>query len=99
MIDHVMSSRIQKVTVYPAANLFNTLIEKWRKGKDNARRYPRLLILFTSASRSREKVEFMDNNVIFILDINEGIDVSPYSTFDEEEFLLDPSTLFHILSF
>ncbi|CAF1206772.1 unnamed protein product [Adineta ricciae] len=96
-----LSTSLKKSTVYRGDNLSNNLIGKWQKEKENARGYYRQLTAFTSTSRSREKAEFMDCNVLFIFDINEcfdGYDVSPFSCLNEEEFLLDPGTLFHIVS-
>ena len=62
----------------------------------------RSFLSFTSTSRSREIAEFIDGNVLFIIDIDsykDGRDISPYSQYDEEEFLLRAGFYFYVNSY
>ena len=89
----------QKTTVYRSADLSDELIETFCQVADIRHKginFP----AFTSTSRSKEKAEFMDGNVLFVIDINEdeARDLSPYSGFDEEEMLILPYVFFSIVS-
>ena len=89
----------KKMTVYRGADLTESLIEQYCQSSGNSLNGFSFLA-FSSTSRNREKAEFAAGNILFILDINEddGRDLAPYSTFDEEETLLIPPFFFSIES-
>jgi hypothetical protein len=92
-------------TVYRGCNLTTDALKKWVELFEGSEMpivecvsFPS----FTSTSRSREKAEFIGGNVLFIIDINsyhDGWDISPYSQYDEEEFLLRAGFYFHVASY
>ncbi len=86
----------KKMTVYRGANLSDDLIDKYRNNLGAYLTFP----AFTSTSRNRQKAEQF-GNVLFIISISslEGIDVSSYSDYpDEEEILLPNDFAFYIRS-
>ncbi|UJR18852.1 hypothetical protein I4U23_021980 [Adineta vaga] len=97
---------VESMTVYRGCNLSAEAIEKFKAfhTEHQAHNYHTSWISFlsfTSTSRSREKAEFIGGNALFIIKIcthYEGCDISPYSRFDEEEFLLIPTFSFLIVS-
>ncbi|CAF1547500.1 unnamed protein product [Adineta ricciae] len=89
----------KKMTVYRGADFSESLIDQYRQSAGDWSK-GLCFLAFSSTSRSRDKAEFSAGNILFILDINEdeGRDVAPYSTFDEEETLLIPPFFFSIQS-
>jgi hypothetical protein len=91
-----MNSR--KATVYRGMDLCDDLIKQLIEMKEGEKCS---LPAFTSTSRNREKAEFISGNVLVEIDIDDGFDgwdISSYSDFDEEEFLLEDNCNFTFIS-
>jgi hypothetical protein len=89
-----------RLTVYRSAQLSDDFIQQFRE-KASSNNPETTFPAFTSTSRSRIKAEFLGGNVLFVIelrDIFDGHDVSPYSNFDEEEFLIEPYFQFSVRS-
>lgn len=89
-----------EITVYRGCNLSDDLIKKYQEEMIND---PESLVVFpafTSTSKNRSKAERF-GNVLFVIDIDchyDGSDISPYSRYDEEEYVLAPYFAFFIRS-
>ncbi|CAF1287970.1 unnamed protein product [Rotaria magnacalcarata] len=95
-------------TVYRGTNLPSDLIEQYQKNCIHFSRsytYDDLFGFrinfpaFTSTSENRAKAEAF-GNVLFVIEISssDGVNISSYSDYDEEEILLDPTFVFWITS-
>lgn len=90
--------------VYRGCNLSTEDIEEWKqlyKEHQTSGLKRCTFTSFTSTSRNRKKAEFMSENVLFIISIcgyHDGRDISPFSNYDEEEFLLEPGFSMYISS-
>jgi hypothetical protein len=97
------------ITVYRGCSLTEQAIVDWKRIREEHEKkgqtvtysfFPYASFLaFTSTSRNREKAEFMGGNVLFVIEIytlDDGTDISPYSQYDEEEFLLGPVFQFRV---
>ncbi|CAF1302510.1 unnamed protein product [Rotaria sordida] len=91
----------KNTTVYCGVNLSSEQIEQYRRitSLPEANRKCDQFRAFTSTSRNKEKAQEF-GNVLFVIEIAEvdGCDVSLYSEFDEEEYLLEPRFYFSIKS-
>jgi hypothetical protein len=84
--------------VYRGAQLSDNLIEYYRQ-KSSQPDEQFLFPAYTSTSRNQAKAEQF-GNVLFVIEISDydSYDVSPYSSYDEEEQLIKPSFAFYIRS-
>jgi hypothetical protein len=89
-----------EMTVYRGCNLNDDLIQQFRQKMVNNPRDTPVFPAFTSTSKNRNKAERF-GNVLFVIDIDrryDGSDVSSYSRYNEEEYLLAPYFAFSIRS-
>ena len=89
-----------EMTVYRGCNLNNNLIHQYRQKMVTDPHGMVVFPAFTSTSKNRNKAEEF-GNVLFVIDIDrryDGSDVSPYSLYKEEEYLLAPYFAFSIRS-
>jgi hypothetical protein len=89
-----------EMTVYRGCNLNDDLIQQYRQKMLTEPHAMVVFPAFTSTSKNRNKAEQF-GNVLLVMDIDrryDGSDVSPYSPYDEEEYLLAPYFAFSIRS-
>lgn len=89
-----------EMTVYRGCNLNDDLIQQYRQKMVTDSQHSVVFPAFTSTSKNRDKAEEF-GNVLFVIDIDrryDGSDVSPYSRYKEEEYLLAPYFAFNIRS-
>lgn len=91
---------VGNMTVYRGCYLSDDLIQQFRQQLANDPKTEIVFPAFTSTSRNRDKAE-MFGNVLLIIEVDrhyDGCDVSPYSKYNEEEYLLAPYFMFWIRS-
>jgi hypothetical protein len=89
-----------EMTVYRGCNMNDDLIQQYRQKMLTDPLDMVVFPAFTSTSKNRNKAEQF-GNVLFLIDIDrryDGSDVSPYSEYNEEEYLLAPYFAFSIQS-
>ncbi|CAF0772413.1 unnamed protein product [Didymodactylos carnosus] len=79
--------------LYRGANIDQNMLESYKEATGRERYWNG----FTSTTRNRQKAQNF-GNTLFIINAtnNGGLDISPFSNYDEDEVLLPPATVFKI---